>query len=88
MCRHVINDTVSLQFSHNLDIVTHLSENLASEGVVMSNAKILKIVVALRSLIKVYYRVFTKASETSDSALADVGERVSYQLSMRTSLKE
>ena len=82
----MVNDTVSLQYSQNLDIVDRLSRDLENENVVMSNKKIHKIVLALRSLIKVYYKVFTKLAASNKDPSADIFERFNYQLSIRTAL--
>ena len=54
----------------------------------MSNQKILKVVLALRNLIKVYYKVFTKESANSEDPSGPIIERFAYQLGIRTSLKE
>ena len=62
VCRNIIHDNVSVKFSNNLDIISRISVDLENEGVVLSNQKILRIVLALRSLSKVYYRLFTKRS--------------------------
>jgi len=95
VCRNIINDAVSIQFSDNLDIITRLSTDLENEGVIMSNEKILKVVLALRTLAKTYYKVYVKMTavpvEEGAAAvdhIAELNPRFVYQLQMRTSLKE
>ena len=73
-----MNDSVSLKDSSNLDIVSRLSRDLENEGVVISNAKILKIILALRTVIKVYYKVYAKASALSADPSAEINERFTY----------
>ena len=88
VCRSIINDTISLIYSQNLDIVDRLSKDLENEGIILSNEKIHTLVLALRPLIKVYYKLYTKMAEATPEPAAEINERVIYQLTMRTSLKE
>ena len=72
-----------------MDIISRISQDLESEGVVLSNAKILKLVHAIRPLAKVYYQIYTKkAAEEDPVDTASINERITYQLQTRTSLKE
>ena len=76
-----------------MDIVSRISCDLENEGVYLSNEKILKIMSALKSLCRVYYRVYQKkCNETpegdSASVITDLNERLVYQMTLRTSLKE
>ena len=87
VCRNVVNDTLSIQYSQNLDIIDRLSRDLENENVVLSNSKIHKIVLALRTVIKVYYKVYTKLAASNEDPSTDLNERINYQLSIRTSLQ-
>ena len=75
--------------------MSRISKDLENEGVTLSNQKVHKIVLALRSVLKVYYRIFIKAStaevpegEAMPDVAADLNARLAYQLGVRTSLKE
>jgi hypothetical protein len=88
VCRNIINDAVSIQYTDNLDIIGRLSTDLENEGVIMSNEKILKIVLALRTLAKTYYRVYVKMCNTplpegqtaEADHIAELNPRFVYQL--------
>ena len=82
--RNIVNDSLG---SSNLDIIERLSRDLENENVLLSNQKITTIVLALRCFIKVYYRVFTKLAASNPDPTAELHERLTYQLSMRTSLR-
>ena len=72
-----------------MDIIGRISRDLENEGVNLSNDKIHKILVALRALIKVYYKVFVKKrAEGVEGADTALEEQLVTQLKMRSSLKE
>ena len=64
-----------------MDIVGRISNDLENEGVKLSNSKILKILQALKSLVKAYYKLYVKMSsvpqegEAPDFA-AEIDERM------------
>ena len=43
-----------------MDVITRFARDLENEGIELSNDKILKILVALHSLIGTFYRVYIK----------------------------
>ena len=45
-----------------MDIVGRISHDLENEGVQLSNNKILKILQALKNIVKAYYRAYVKLS--------------------------
>ena len=59
-CRSVVNDKMSIDYCDNMDIITRFARDLENEGIELSNDKILKILVALHSLISTFYRVYIK----------------------------
>lgn len=60
MCRNVVNDQITIDYCENMDVVSRLARDLENEGIELSNEKILKIMIALQSLIKTFYRVYIK----------------------------
>ena len=60
VCRNVTNDVITLNFADNMDIVGRISHDLENEGVQLSNNKILKILQALKNIVKAYYRAYVK----------------------------
>jgi hypothetical protein len=54
----------------------------------MSNQKISKITLALRNLIKLYYKIYTKESLSNEEPSEGIIERFNYQLGIRTGLNE
>jgi hypothetical protein len=52
-----------------MDIVSRVARDLENEGVELSNEKILKILCALKSIIKVYYKVYLKNGGAGDEDL-------------------
>jgi len=66
-----VNDAISVKSCDNLDIIGRISRDLENEGVNLSNEKVHKILVALRALIKIYYKVYVKKkAEEEDPAAA------------------
>ena len=67
-----------------------ISRDLENEGIELSNEKISKILSALKQLIKVYYRVFSKLSgqEGTGDVATELQTALEEQLRIRTGLKE
>lgn len=44
-----------------MDVIGRLSQDLEYEGINLSNEKVLKIMIALQQVVKVFYRVYIKS---------------------------
>ena len=88
VCRNIVNDSVSIKNCDNLDIIGRISRDLENEGVNLSNEKVHKILVALRALIKVYYKVYVKRKAEEEDPAPALQEQLTTQLKMRSSLKD
>ena len=76
VCRNIVNDSVSIKNCDNLDIIGRISRDLENEGVNLSNEKLHKILVALRSLIKVYYKVYVKRKASEEDPSSTLSEQL------------
>ena len=88
VCRNIVNDSISIKNCDNLDIIGRISRDLENEGVNLSNEKVHKILVALRALIKAYYKVYVKRKAEEEDPAPALQEQLTTQLKMRSSLKE
>jgi hypothetical protein len=61
--RNMVNDEISIKNCGNMDIVGRISVDLENEGIELSNEKIRKILSAIRSLVKSFYKAYIKNVE-------------------------